>query len=381
MPTGTKIAAIVLVVLLGAAGLYYAFVPPATPQKYDPSKGSNSGSSASSGIGLGGGSGLADPLSRPSTLPPAGASSNSTSNSASNSAGNSTGAGAGIDALAGRTGTNVPGASGTNGLGTVPAGGTAASATGSNVPAGAIAGNATSSADPTAPTKSYGFKNGPGSLGTPGPIGNSTATGTNPTGASNPPLANNSASSNTNTGSAGGTGNTVSTGSASTTTVAPSSSESTYVVKKGDTFETISKSVYGTTSKWREISKANPTIDPTRMKIGAKLRIPAAGASISSENTLASATPKSTSTSTSTSTSASGSGSKSTTAAATSSGTHVIAKGDTFSSLARAYYGDSKFWKAIAKANPKISEKSLAVGTKVAIPPKSSVVSGGNVER
>ena len=36
MPTGTKIAAIVAVVLLAAAGLYYAFVAPATPNNRTP---------------------------------------------------------------------------------------------------------------------------------------------------------------------------------------------------------------------------------------------------------------------------------------------------------------------------------------------------------
>jgi len=155
-------------------------------------------------------------------------------------------------------------------------------------------------------------------------------------------------------------------------------SETTYIVKKGDSFESISKALYGTITKWKDIAKANPTVDPTRMKIGAKLRIPAAGASISNETSIASASSGSAS---GASSSSSGKSSTKSAAGATSGGTHVVAKGDTFSSLARAYYGDSKFWKAIAKANPKISEKSLSIGTKVAIPPKSTVVSGGNVER
>ena len=38
-------------------------------------------------------------------------------------------------------------------------------------------------------------------------------------------------------------------------------------------------------------------------------------------------------------------------------------------------------WKVIAKANPKIDEKNLAIGTKLAIPPKAAVASGGNIER
>lgn len=366
MPTGTKIAAIVLVVLLGAAGLYYAFFPSAPAPKIDPPKGSSTLSSASSGIGLGSGSNLADPLSRPSTLPPAGASSNS-SNTTGLAAGTVPGATSGVPGTATATGTTSTGVTG-----------------GSTAPAGALAGNTNPSTDSNTATttgsRSLGFKNGPGNLATPGLPNNSTGTGANPTGSSSTLGAANSGTptSTIATGassSINGTNN--GTGSATTTSPSSSNSESTYVVKKGDTFETIAKSVYGSTSKWREIAKANPTVEATRLKIGAKLRIPAAGASISSENTVASATPKSNPTAAS----GSRSTSKSTTAAAVSSGTHVVAKGDTFSSLARSYYGDSKFWKFIAKANPKISEKSLAVGTKLAIPPKSAVVSGGNIER
>ena len=355
MPTGTKIAAIVLVVLLGAAGLYYAFVPPAPAPKFDPSRGSTSGATA--------GAGVTDPLSRPSTLPPAGASFNTT------------GAGAGIDALAGRTGTTVPGANSSNA--TMP---------GSTAPTGAVAGTSTTTADSTAaanpaanpaasPAAKYGFQNGRGSATPPGPmasesnVNNGTA-GTAGSASTNIGAVGNGATNSATTGTAA-----TNTGSTGNSTLSSTGSDSTYVVKKGDTFETISKSFYGSTSKWKEIAKANPTVDPTRMKIGAKLRIPAAGASVSTENAIAAATRNPTSSA------GSSSGAKSSVAGTTSSGTHVIAKGDTYSSLARAYYGDSKFWKAIAKANPKISEKSLSVGTKVAIPPKSAVVSGSNIDR
>ena len=68
-------------------------------------------------------------------------------------------------------------------------------------------------------------------------------------------------------------------------------------------------------------------------------------------------------------------------AAATSSGTHVVAKGESLSSIARKYYGDSKHWKVIANANPKVDQKNLAIGTKLSIPPKATIASGGNVER
>lgn len=369
MPTGTKIAAIVLVVLLGAAGLYYAFVPPAPAPKFDPTKAN--------------GPSVTDPLGRPSTLPPAGSSA-------------STGTAAGIDALANRAGVGTPGANpslGTNPMGTAGA----TPGTGNTVPAGAVAGANTvpGTTNPAAPraTFSNGFRNGPGTAPSPGTnvgtTGNGTTAGTNPTepnglvagGSSGTVGTNPTGTSTAGVGTGNSTGNSTGvTGSNPTSTVTTpntgntTGSETTYVVKKGDSFESISKSIYGTTTKWKEIAKANPTVDPTRMKIGAKLRIPAAGASVSNETSIASVT-------TGSSAASSGKSSTKTAAGATSGGTHVIAKGDTFSSLARSYYGDSKFWKAIAKANPKISEKSLAIGTKIAIPPKSTVVSGGNIER
>ncbi len=385
MPTGTKIAAIVLVVLLGAAGLYYAFVPPAPAPKFDPTKAS--------------GSSVTDPLSRPSTLPPAGSSA-------------STGTAAGIDALANRAGVGAPGVNSTGTVGTTPSPipgmnntAPAGAVAGANtVPGTAVPGTTISGAtNSTAPRAAFnnGFRNGPGTAPSPGTsvgtAGSGTITGTSssdPTGLAvggtggtvGTSPSGSTAPGSTTTGPTGiGTGAGSSNGltASNPTGVAPSNSgnttgsETTYVVKKGDSFESISKSIYGTTTKWKDIAKANPTVDPTRMKIGAKLRIPAAGASISNETAMASAATKP---------SSSASSSKSTTktasaASATNGGTHVVAKGDTFSSLARSYYGDSKFWKAIAKANPKISEKSLAIGTKLAIPPKSTVVSGGNVER
>ena len=175
MPTGTKIAAIVLVVLLGAAGLYYAFFPPATPPKLDVSKGSSSSSSAGSGLGLGTGSGLADPLSRPSTLPPAGASSSAVG---------------GIDTLAGRTAPNIPGVpTGQSTPGAGVPGSTASNAIvpgstipGSTIPGSTIAGAADSGATGLAPTTTNrpSFQNGPSknpAVGSLAPNTNLTAPG------------------------------------------------------------------------------------------------------------------------------------------------------------------------------------------------------------
>ena len=49
----------------------------------------------------------------------------------------------------------------------------------------------------------------------------------------------------------------------------------TWTVQKGDTLQSISKRVYGTTKKWKAIVKANPDINPDKIKVGQKLNLPA----------------------------------------------------------------------------------------------------------
>jgi nucleoid-associated protein YgaU len=147
--------------------------------------------------------------------------------------------------------------------------------------------------------------------------------------------------------------------------------------------QTIAKAVLGSSNKWQAIAKANPTVDPTRMKIGTKLVIPAGGATAASEPTLASGGSSSNaSNKTASSAGRTTGGTSSTTATASAAGgTHTVAKGETLSSIAKKYYGDSKLWKLIANANPKVNPNSISVGDKLSIPAKSAVVSGGNVER
>jgi len=49
--------------------------------------------------------------------------------------------------------------------------------------------------------------------------------------------------------------------------------------------------------------------------------------------------------------------------------THVVARGDTFTSLAVKYLGHAKYAKLIAKANPDVDPRRMAVGAKLTIPP------------
>jgi len=393
MPTGTKIAAIVLVVLLGAAGLYYAFVPPTPATKPASSGGTGIGATDTGALG-----------SRPSTLPPAGASGTTlgTTSGTGLSAPGSTVTTPGLDELMERNRQQQAAAATSNG-------GANGLAAGSNTAVGAPSGG-------TAPqgasrsfnngglgsstTAASGATTGSG-LGTGTPTGATGNTATSTTGGFGPngltSASGGSSTTGTGTGSAstttnGGTGSATSsntgasTGSTprSTTTAsntAGSSSGSTYLVQKGDTMQTIAKSQLGSTNKWQLIAKANPTVDPTRMKIGTKLVIPAVNGTVSGETTIASTGSTGSSASTKTASSSNTRGTGNTATASASGGTHTVAKGETLSSIAKKYYGDSKLWKSIASANPKINPNSLAVGDKLTIPAKSVVVSGGNVER
>lgn len=48
----------------------------------------------------------------------------------------------------------------------------------------------------------------------------------------------------------------------------------THVVKKGDTLRKLANRYYGEPNEWRRIAKANKIKDPTKLKVGRKLRIP-----------------------------------------------------------------------------------------------------------
>jgi nucleoid-associated protein YgaU len=64
-------------------------------------------------------------------------------------------------------------------------------------------------------------------------------------------------------------------GNTTTTNDAVAASAKTVVVKDGDTFSKISQAVYGSSKHYAQIERANPNIDPTRLKPGMTINIPA----------------------------------------------------------------------------------------------------------
>lgn len=124
-----------------------------------------------------------------------------------------------------------------------------------------------------------------------------------------------------------------------------------YVVKSGDTLEAIARAQMGDGQKWKSIVAANPGINPTNLKIGQKLRIPAGDAPAPKSAAEAPAA-------------ASGSA---------SGNTYTVQRGDTLVALSRKFYGTDGEWKRILEANKALlggDPAKLKPGMKLAIPAK-----------
>ncbi len=116
----------------------------------------------------------------------------------------------------------------------------------------------------------------------------------------------------------------------------------THVVATGETLGDISKTYYGTVTRWRDIAAANGNVDPSRLKVGQKLQIPDLGM----------AAPAAATTSTA--------------SAATS--TYTIKPSDTLGEISQRTLGTAKRWREIQAANPGLNPNKLPVGKKIVIP-------------
>jgi collagen type I/II/III/V/XI/XXIV/XXVII alpha len=371
MPTGTKIAVIVAVILLGAAGLYYAFVAP-------PASNTSASKPSTSANGLS----AQTPSTLAPTIPSVGAPPSSASstpavgalgqNPGSSAIPTPTGLPAGTGMTAGREQPgftpgslssnsggkgDFPGVTGGSRPTAAPAPG-AGSGTINGLPVGGtgVAGsNSTSTGTPAAGT-TVGT-----TVGAPRPT-SPTPVGTVP----NAPVG------GTSTGTTGATGSTSPTTPIGSSTATTASSETVHTVASGETLSSIAKRYLGSENAWRAIAKANPTVDPTAMKIGTKLKIPAR-----ESGSTASSGGSSGSTTTTASRSAPATG-------GASGDMHTVASGDTLASIARRYYGNSKYWQRIYDANRNLigsDPAALKIGQKLSLPSKTAVVGAEKVER
>lgn len=113
-----------------------------------------------------------------------------------------------------------------------------------------------------------------------------------------------------------------------------------YTVKEGDTMSSIAQEWFGDAGKWELIAKANPLVDPAKLKIGQVLRLPPRD----TERDEIDATAV----------------------------VYTVRSGDTLSKIALAYYGEERHWQLIYDANkPTIGTdpNNLKVGMKLTIPP------------
>jgi len=160
-----------------------------------------------------------------------------------------------------------------------------------------------------------------------------------------------------------GTVNPTPSNSTTTTANAPSSGESNYTVASGDTLGGIAQRFLGSESKWTVIAKANPSIDPNRMRVGTKLRIPSKDFAASAATTVTPSATSNNNTNTSAST-------------GTGTGNYVVRAGDTLSKIARTTYGNSKHWQKIYTANKNAignDPANLKVGMKLTIPAQDAI--------
>ncbi|MBA3685535.1 MAG: LysM peptidoglycan-binding domain-containing protein [Planctomycetes bacterium] len=123
----------------------------------------------------------------------------------------------------------------------------------------------------------------------------------------------------------------------------PPAGSRVHTVAKDETLVDISIAYFRTSKRWRDIVKANPGVDPERLKVGQKLIIPDAGAAAASAGSVPDT-------------------------ASTSGSDYVIKRGDTFETIAQQVYGDRKQWRKIADANQGVDPSHLRIGQKIVVP-------------
>jgi nucleoid-associated protein YgaU len=120
-----------------------------------------------------------------------------------------------------------------------------------------------------------------------------------------------------------------------------------YVIETGDTFSSVAEGWFGDATKWSLIAKANPTIDPQRLKVGQKIYLPpkdAVNASAEPEPVVTNGEP-----------------------------IYLVQSGDTLMRIARNVLGDGAKWEDIYQLNRTAIGKdpaALQVGMKLKLPKK-----------
>jgi nucleoid-associated protein YgaU len=121
----------------------------------------------------------------------------------------------------------------------------------------------------------------------------------------------------------------------------------TYTVQPGDTFSSIATKHYGDESRWFNIAQANPTTDPTRLRVGQELKLPAQRV-LQEQTEPVPSGPE---------------GVK----------TYAIRPGDSLSTVADTYYGDPTLWRVIYNYNRNDigdNPNAIQAGMLIKVPPR-----------
>jgi len=137
----------------------------------------------------------------------------------------------------------------------------------------------------------------------------------------------------------------------SPTTTRQNQDGGTYIIQSGDTFERIAIQLYGDATLWDEIGKANPMVDPLRLRVGQEIRLPSAAVVEQARHTAVPGEQPS---------------------APSAIKTYTISTGDSLSSIAAEHYGDSERWRYLYNVNRQTigpNPDNIKVGQKLRIPP------------
>jgi len=126
-----------------------------------------------------------------------------------------------------------------------------------------------------------------------------------------------------------------------------------YTVKTGDQIMTIAKRLYGDTRHWQAIAKANPEVDPQKLRVGQTIRVPKDPGNIQGVVVDAgeSSPPP---------------------APEPETIEHVVQNNDSLWKIAAAFYGDGTKWRLIRDANRELvgdEGQRLRPGMTLVIPP------------
>lgn len=122
-----------------------------------------------------------------------------------------------------------------------------------------------------------------------------------------------------------------------------------HVVAAGETLNLIASRYFGSAGAWKRIADANPGVDPDRLRVGAKLVIPAEAPPAAAPPEAAPSVPA-------------------TRDPSKPGARYKVQAGDTLSGIARRVLGDENRWKEIVKANPELDPDRLSVGQEIVLP-------------